>query len=164
MTEDKIRYELDRLAVITKLIRIVGLICAMGSFFNLCVFLWFFMMRIPMDIQFIISATGLFFVLVCVVYFETLRKRGDVIFEELSDDLQWYIRDGKKLQTHTGDYDDSESWAEERPTLSARIVLRAFSQAADLPLIPGRFGPAIYAGINLLFFLNLAVFTSKSFF
>lgn len=159
MRDSKLRDELERLEVIIKSLRIIGLMCAMGSFFNLCMFLWLFMMRFPMSMGFMVNAVILFFVLAGVVYFEILRKRGDAIFEELSDELQWYIRDGRKLKTQTGDYDDSESWAEERPTLNARIVLRTFSRTTDLPLVPGRFGPAIYAGINLLIFMfTISVF------
>ena len=70
--------------------------------------------------------------------FEALRKRGDAIFQELSDELQWHV--GRSFGGPP---------PLERPLLHARIALRTFSAAAELPLVPGRFGGAIYAGLNL---------------
>jgi hypothetical protein len=75
-------------------------------------------------------------------FFETLRKRGDAIFQELSDELQWHV--GRR----TPDYLDDPPTT--RPVLEARVMLRTFSAAAELPLVPGRFGGAAYACVSLL--------------
>jgi hypothetical protein len=40
--------------------------------------------------------------------------------------------------------------AEQRPEINARITLRTYARATDLPLIPGKFGPAIYVAFNLV--------------
>jgi len=71
-------------------------------------------------------------------FFESLRKRGDAIFQELSDELQWHV--GRP---------SGEGVPQNRPLLEARIAMRTFSVAAELPLVPGRFGGAVYAILNL---------------
>jgi len=99
--------------------------------------------------------SGLIALAIAVVY-ESWRKQGDALFEEISDELQWNIRGTRLLQ--------DKSLAEERPALQARVILRAFARASDLPLIPGRLGPAVYVVVNLLIpvllFLLQRVFTS----
>jgi hypothetical protein len=70
--------------------------------------------------------------------FEVLRKRGDAIFQEMSDELQWHV--GRP---------DARDAPRERPLFDVRVALRTFSAAADLPLIPGRYGGAVYAAVNL---------------
>ena len=79
---------------------------------------------------------------------ERLRRRGDVLFQEISDELQWDIR--------ASTADSGKGIASERPPLDARMILRTFARAGDLPLVPGTFGPAVYAAINLLILLILA--------
>ncbi len=81
-------------------------------------------------------------VLIIATSFERLRRFGDVLFLEISDELQWNIR---ATEMRAG-----ESAASERPKLHVRIALRSFARASDLPLIPGKFGPAIYIAINVL--------------
>jgi len=78
---------------------------------------------------------------ILTIYFEYLRKRGEAVFEEISDDLHWYI--GYKKE-------NSKENSEKKPGLEIRVLLRSFAKITDLPLIPGRFGPAIYIGINIV--------------
>ncbi len=77
-----------------------------------------------------------------VVFHESLRRQGETLFEEISDELEWRVQE----TDHLG----NQAIAEERPDLRARIALRSFTRTTDLPLVPGRFGPAIYAGLNIL--------------
>jgi hypothetical protein len=77
--------------------------------------------------------------LVAIVRYDNLRKRGDALFEEISDELQWNVRQNL-----------TETIARERPELNARVALRSFARATDLPLIPGKYGPGIYATINFV--------------
>jgi hypothetical protein len=83
---------------------------------------------------------------------ESWRKRGDALFEEISDELQWNIRGTRLLK--------DKSPAKERPEIQARVVLRTFARASDLPIIPGKFGPAIYITVNLLITF-LAIFLPR---
>jgi hypothetical protein len=89
---------------------------------------------------------------ICIIRYESLRKRGDALFEEISDELQWNVRTESKANPHTSD----------RPNLNARVALRSFARATDLPLIPGRYGPGIYATINfLMLFIGFYIFRMK---
>lgn len=81
-------------------------------------------------------------VLAFAIHYENLRKRGDVLFEEISDELQWNIRGV-----------GAKPLPEVKPSMSARLVLRTFARASDMPLIPGKLGPVGYVAINLLFVL-----------
>ena len=80
--------------------------------------------------------------LILAVANERLRRTGDVLFQEIGDELQWNTR-AEKVPPGKGA-------ANERPPLEARVILRRFAQGTDLPLVPGRFGPAVYAAFNIL--------------
>lgn len=92
------------------------------------------------------------FSLYLLTSFDRMRRRGDATFEELSDELQWHIR-GHQKTVELG----SERSASSTPNLEVRLAMRRFSAACDLPLVPGRFGPAIYAFINILLSLAAAL-------
>jgi hypothetical protein len=66
---------------------------------------------------------------------EFYRRKGDVLFEEIGDELA------------------SAKSPDVPPRLSPleiRLVLRSFAHAVDLPLVPGKFGALTYFVINLL--------------
>jgi hypothetical protein len=79
------------------------------------------------------------------VTFESRRKEGDALFKEISDELQWYIRFERAETSKT-----ASSAPEHRPDLGARLTLRTYAQTSDLPLIPGAYGPLLYALINIV--------------
>ena len=109
----------------------------------------------------VIIATG-FANVICVLGFEILRKNGDALFQEISDELQWRIGRKSKLPRSKEPSISSatpqlkvDKYSKYKPDLDARIILRNFTLASDLPLIPGRFSPAIYIGLNFaLVFLS----------
>jgi hypothetical protein len=82
-------------------------------------------------------------VFVTVVVHENLRKTGDALFEEISDELQ------RRFKRRTVSDKPSVS-GEPSPYLAARITLRSFSSTADLPLVPGKFGPGLYAFVSVV--------------
>jgi hypothetical protein len=90
-------------------------------------------------------------VLLAVAAFDTLRKRGDALFQEVSDELQWFV--GRK--------DVETSLPQSRPFLPARVALRSFANAAQLPLVPGVRGPGLYAVLNLALVLAAAFLYSS---
>lgn len=107
--------------------------------------------------ELIAALTAVFFLssLLMIVIYESLRKSGDALFEEVSDELQWNVGyRGKEVNREA---------AEISPPLDARIILRSFARTTDLPLVPGKYGPAIYAAVNVLstFFLVFS-FIGKS--
>jgi len=99
--------------------------------------------------QFFITLTWMvcFAVIIAVYFYESKRKRGEVLFEEISDELEWYVigQDKKRI-------------AAERPKIDARVSLRSFVKTTDLPFIPSKYGPAFYLIINLSFPLFVSFF------
>ena len=85
--------------------------------------------------------------IILVSIYEYLRKKGDVLFEEISDELRWDVS-GKSVS------------GAEKPALEIRVTLRSFARAADLPLVPGKFGPVLYVLFNLTILLVQFVFPS----
>ena len=78
-------------------------------------------------------------VLVLAVMHDQVRRAGDTLFEEISDEVQWHRQKGA----------DNTEVALERPLLEIRVALRRYSVASDLPLVRGRAGAAVYAAVNL---------------
>lgn len=86
--------------------------------------------------------------------FELVRKRGEVLFEELSDEYQWHIQRNYMARSV-----DKEPGPIAKPELDIRISLRDFAKNADLLLVPGKFGPAIYALWNVALMVSAIVFS-----
>ncbi len=81
--------------------------------------------------------------------FDSLRRDGDAYFEELSDELH-----GRKLK------ESNESYANDR-SLKARVIIRRYSNASSIPLVPGKYGPASIAVINIIFSFLGALMSAK---
>lgn len=77
-----------------------------------------------------------------IIWFERIRRSGDTLFEEISDELQWHVRHDDPKASHSA--------ARSRPDFSVRVALREFARLSDLPVIPGRFGPSIYIAVNVI--------------
>ncbi len=74
-----------------------------------------------------------------VAVFDRARRQGNMLFEAISEELQWRFR---------RDLARSDA-PEARPPLYARIALREFTSSSDLPLVPHPFGVPIFASLNL---------------
>jgi hypothetical protein len=98
------------------------------------------------------SAVTAFF---STVLYEACRRRGDVLFEEISDELQWRIP--PQAPTGLKSRIDS-SVAAMRPHLNVRITLRTYAKTTDLPLFPGKFGPGLYFIYNVIVLVIGAAF------
>jgi hypothetical protein len=86
-----------------------------------------------------LNAAGTLAAVFALLFFERQRKRGDTLFQEISDELHW------------SEHGPAE--AHERPNLRIRVLLRDYSRSTDLPLIPARMGVASYAALNVLFLI-----------
>jgi len=80
---------------------------------------------------------------VLLTLFDVLRRRGDTVYEALSDEVEHLL---------------SRRSASGQPTsfrvpLYLRLTMRGYASATQLPLVPGRSGPAVLAGLNLLLLL-----------
>jgi len=109
---------------------------------NISSMLLAFLARYHTYLEVFLSLTCGLSVLLIVALFESYRRRGDALFEELSDEFLWNNSTSRRRS--------SDSYPESRPPLEIRLLLRSFTRAADLPMVPGRFGPAVYAAFNLL--------------
>ena len=75
-----------------------------------------------------------FISILLILFREFYRRKGDVLFEEIGDELA-----------------AAKSPAESRfSPLEVRLALRSFAHTVDLPLVPGKFGALTYFLINLL--------------
>ncbi|HXQ72190.1 MAG TPA: hypothetical protein VN844_16965 [Pyrinomonadaceae bacterium] len=146
-TPDDLSRSLSDLSSITLLLQRYGFIALVFTVFNLALLILTSSLRLlpivgalaSVVITFYLPLIATLIAVVAIVRYETLRKRGDALFEEISDELQWNLRQNV-----------TETIARERPELNARVALRSFARATDLPLIPGRYGPVIYVAINLV--------------
>lgn len=102
----------------------------------------------------IIETVSFFGSLLLLLCYDRLRKKGDVIFEEISDEFQWYIRKGNYVNV-------KEGTPQEGPALRARVLLRTFATTANLPLAPGKYGPGIYFLINAGLAILVAVVLTR---
>lgn len=153
---DHLQYSLDNLERISLRLRMYGNLVFLLTLIDilLVVFItlgirYFYGLTLRTGPFLTIFATVNFVATLCtVVLYEYLRRKGDAYFEEISDELQWNV--GYRRRTSNPDKN-----ADETPPLQIRVILRSFARTTDLPLIPGKFGPAIYAGINVVLALFL---------
>jgi hypothetical protein len=95
----------------------------------------------------IVQAQTVLGVALLAVSFEVRRRQADVWFEEISDELHWRVR-ARGVQSQAPET-DRESYAPSRPGLRARMTLRDYAKASELPFIPGRLGLLVCASLNL---------------
>ena len=69
--------------------------------------------------------------------FDQTRKRGDGLYQEVSNELQ-IVESSDKDERVPADL-----------AREARLDLRSFASAADLPLVPGRIGTPVYSFVNV---------------
>ena len=92
----------------------------------------------------LLAAWSLANLLLCI-YHEAVVRHGSVVFLEVSDELNWYV-DGERAG---GAHKRSLSGGR-RPPIETRITLRNYGRHADLPLVPGHRGSAVYALVSVL--------------
>lgn len=83
----------------------------------------------------------LFATLIPIINFEQVRRRGDALFEEISDELAWHVKKPEAYQV--------PKLSQDAPNLNIRLILRLFVRSSNLPLYPGPHGPGIYATLNI---------------
>ena len=154
---------LDRLQSTMHRLRMLGLMAFLSTAMALVSSIFFLAMRAAENSPFryvrieyfsfvamVVSMSFLF-----LVMYDNSRRRGDALFEEASDELQWNL-------TKTLKNDDSYNRSE-RPALKARVILREYSTSIDLPLARGKNGILIYATTNVMsLFVLLAMYVIKA--
>jgi hypothetical protein len=163
LTEKSLEHVLVRLQHTTNWLRLSRIFATVFTAVNIFVVLFIFGLgenlladNLKFGNSFVVFVgLSVFVNLAVIVLFENLRRGGDALFEQISDELHWHV--GYRKQKENGAVADDDGQLSD-----ARLVLRAFAGAADLPLIPGKFGPAIYAGVNVVFALLFLYFRLKS--
>jgi hypothetical protein len=151
---------LDRIARNTRVIRLGGLVILLLSLANLFVLVAsvIYLGNVTDSYDYtaaflIASATLTFFTLTVLAIVESLRKRTDAYFQEVSDELQY----SPNSAAHTSNPSQPSERLRKRLELQARVVLREFSVASDLPLMPGRLGVSLYALVALAILVGSVV-------
>lgn len=127
-------------------LRVLGLQILSLSVLNLCGFIAMAGIFADRAVLFVCITVLTGTIILCAAFHDAMRRHGEVLFEEVSDELQWQRTEAKNRPRRLGEMQQGD-----RPTLDARVTLRSFSYVADLPLVPGKFGPGIYVALNLLF-------------
>jgi len=92
-----------------------------------------------------------------VILFSFVKNKGDTLFKEASDELQWYVRYGNH-DIVSMPYVSAAPAAPERPQIRTRIVLREYARATVLPLLSSsEYGVAIYIGVNIMLLISYPV-------
>ena len=99
----------------------------------------------------LVSIVMLLGALVAILAFDQTGRRGAVLFEEISEELELHVRSRAQ---------EAPARLSDPPGLTARIVLRDFARSTDLPMVPERSGSAIYAILNLTVTFGTAFFVS----
>jgi hypothetical protein len=98
--------------------------------------------------------------------FDRLRRKGNIYYEEVSHLMQNEIRykSGEMFSNDLHRDGEPYSFSDSKlSTASVRVALKEFTNASQLPLMPGQYGPAVYLGVCvlmvILFFANLASYS-----
>jgi hypothetical protein len=148
---ERVTQRLHSLGRVAALLTLLSFLCALGvvglqrASETAIAHLW----GLPIGLAFPLAAIAAIF------QFDMLKRKGDILFKELSDELQWYVRYGRE-QMGAG----SEPSPEYRPQLRARIVLREYAYSTTLPLVSSTNGPLMYAVANVSFALIAAVLST----
>lgn len=146
-----------RLDAITYRIRTIVLYLPVGALFT-CVFGAIipglekdFPLIVKYNDSMFIASISLMSVIMAAIIIEFLRKRGNIIFNEISDELQWGLEESR-----SGGAEKSI----ERPSLDIRLSLKNFIKSSDLPFYDGPNGVLIYMLASALFWSFGAAFSS----
>lgn len=77
--------------------------------------------------------------LLSAILFDARRRRGNALHEEVAEEVQYRLQDLDRIGV---------SPEEMRPPFWLRWSIRNFALASQLPVIPGKGGPAVIAAIN----------------
>ena len=102
--------------------------------------------RIVLTMAFAGAGASALYGLMFLYVWDRKRRRGMLLYEEISDELEWAHRTHRKRETPKMSLVD-------RPEFPVRLLLRQFLNAATLPLAPEGFGTSFY-----LLFYFLCVF------
>lgn len=122
-----------RMQNIAERLRVLGISILMLTVINFVVAFGTAVRAMNVFIALQLSALAVVTIVILAVIFEQVKRRGEIIYEEVTDELHRFHSDVGM----------------EKPTIAFRIALRNFATSMDLPLLPGRYGVSLYISLNL---------------
>jgi hypothetical protein len=162
-TESLMYVTLGRLTRLTYYIQIVSMSCFLLLLAALLSIALIFLRKSGFPIMLnentiILLSTSTFFAnILCLLVYQSLRRSGDVLFAELSDELQWHLTESaadRQISSAYANRLDPLSDNIGRPSLSIRIALRSFVKNTGLPLVDGPGGTQIYFGVSAILWIT----------
>jgi hypothetical protein len=99
---------------------------------------------------YIAASLSFIFLIICIfllITFDKQKRQGNVLFEEISDELQWWMLSKNSSDTNK---ENNILVEKERPILRIRIALREFAHTTDLPLMRSSYGSIMYFLLNII--------------
>jgi hypothetical protein len=156
----KLADRLSQLSKMASLLQNLGLLATASTMSNLFLTFFSFLNR---EIHFLVPLTllSLSIVISAVVcallgLYLNLRRNAEVLFEELSEEMQWYVGKARPRPSKSSD----EKIVTSKPELDYRLTLRKYAKSTDLLFVPGTYGPVFYLLLNVL--LTTTVYFSGS--
>jgi hypothetical protein len=163
----------ETLSYFTWILRICASIIILGTLLNIAIYVYFISLFYhktfnaspyqaynPLDI---LPYLLLPLLLLIVLYFwELIKNRGMIIFDEISDEIEWSHRTDRNLKEFprndvNSQRNDINSLILEKPPLDIRLKLRMFLSSTRLPLAPDRYGVSFYALIQLMYIILFTI-------
>jgi hypothetical protein len=131
--------QLEQLKQIQHKLRLIGGVLTQSTILAIFVVLFALTTRnFNVDVSFYLFSVATvfitFFSISVAFQFDKEKRRGEIVFDELSDSLHGKTEDGLLQQVN----------------LETRIVMRTFVHDSDLPLVKSRNAAAIYVAVNLV--------------
>jgi hypothetical protein len=97
-------------------------------------------------------------IIMALLRFDRAISRGETLYQEVSDELEWHISVTRKKTPVK-----ESRFMKDRPGLQVRLLLREFVSSSRLPLVRGDLGVAYYLTLNvLLTFVSLLTIALKT--
>ncbi len=161
---DELYFNVKKLRRITQMIEVISIV-SFGSLIGLLVVIAMMSLSVrsrsalSVDELSAISNTLFVLTLLSLLFYERLRRNGDTLFTELSDELQWRLNleHSALASDRSWELGSSELDRSVRPPLSMRVVLRSFVKNTDLPLTRGAAGTQVYLLIGIVLWITSLV-------
>ena len=143
---DELLYYARRLKFITRRLEFYGRLSIIAIFLIVIsllinyISIFFFSSKLFVKIDFVMASVAINVSALILVYFSLFafdieNRKGNVLYNELSDELQWNVRGAETR------FSERES----RPSMAIRVALRSYVENSVLPIFSTSHGAAIAA-------------------
>lgn len=98
-----------------------------------------------------VSAAATLISFILLVAFDTEKRRGEIIYGEVSDTANNYINiyhNRYVNSTESVDEDNKDYEDLHMSEFEYRISIKEFANSTEMPLVPGQFGPLLFVAFN----------------